>query len=140
MATHALPKDDESKLVVIVDDNHDYKEILGNALATKGLVARWWGCRAGKCRKCEEDQPFSEAVDFIRRVRTEPSGRLVAIFTTSLHTSPLCRDLAIGEHMQPSNQIRPPAARAAGLASESRRLPTGQGNAGLPQRGQRARH
>jgi len=57
-----------------------------------------------------------------------------------LHTCLLFRDLAIGEHMQPSSQPRPAAAQAADLTSASARLAAGQGEESLQERGQRNRH
>jgi hypothetical protein len=68
----------EQRLVVIVDDQHDYKEDLTHALVAKGLATRLWGCPA-TCPKCAQAQPFCDTVKFIKRVRGEAGGRLVAI-------------------------------------------------------------
>jgi hypothetical protein len=67
----------ERRRIVIVDDDHDCKANLERNL--NEFVVEFWGCRAKKCGICKEDQPFSGAVDFIRRVAGEPESRLVAI-------------------------------------------------------------
>jgi hypothetical protein len=69
----------DQRIVVIVDDDHDYKDTLTKVLARSGLATRLWGCRKLKCKRCPTDQPFSEALNFIGDVYLEPKSRLVAI-------------------------------------------------------------
>jgi CheY-like chemotaxis protein len=66
----------ERRVIVVVDDDHNHKATLESNLTD--FEVRLWGCRK-KCKICRADQPFAEAVEFIRAVSARPKSRLVAI-------------------------------------------------------------
>lgn len=67
----------KKRVVVIVDDRHDYKEDLAKFL--DGFDVRFWGCRPA-CRECGGvDHPFADATAYIRQIAHEPDSRVVAI-------------------------------------------------------------
>jgi CheY-like chemotaxis protein len=67
----------EIRTVVVVEDEHAYKELLSGQLARRGIHTETWGCRG--CAECGDDQPFAGAVNFIRNLAADPGKRLVAI-------------------------------------------------------------
>lgn len=69
--------DFESRAIVIVEDDHEYKATLQGKLTE--FVVYFWGCRAKECTHCGVNQPFSSAVPFIRSINAKPNSRLAAI-------------------------------------------------------------
>jgi FixJ family two-component response regulator len=67
------------RTILVVDDDHDYKAALARNLTE--FDVRFWGCRALKCKICNADQPFADAIGFARALEADPkaTGRLVAI-------------------------------------------------------------
>lgn len=65
--------------VVLVDDQHVYKDVLARLLAQEGVKSYMWGCR--ECDRCPDPivQPFSETVTFVAQVASDPAVVVCAI-------------------------------------------------------------